>query len=144
MILGKALRGCAAGTALVIAGCGGGGVSSGGGGGGKSTPLLITTTALPKAVTGSPYQVKMQASGGEAPYSWSLGAGSSLPPGLGLQSDGSIAGTATAGCYSVWFPQFVVRDATAHTAGVGLELDCVAPLAFSSTTLPETGSSTFA
>jgi Putative Ig domain len=130
---------------LMIAGCGGGGgISSGGGGGGAQlTPVVITTTTLPKSVTGSAYNLKMQASGGKAPYSWSLGPPpgsntvSNLPPGLSLLSDGTITGTATAGCYSVWLPQFVVQDAAAQKARIGLELDCVVPLALSSTTVPD-------
>lgn len=149
MILREALKATAV-TAtlqavLMIAGCGGGGgISTGGGGGGGGlTPLVITTTTLPKSVTGSTYNLKMQASGGKAPYSWSLGPPpgsntvSNLPPGLGLLSDGTITGTATAGCYSVWFPQFVVQDAAAQKARIGLELDCVAPLALSSTSVPD-------
>jgi hypothetical protein len=128
---------------LMIAGCGGGGISGGGGGGGGSTPLVIITAALPKTVTGSTYNVKLQASGGKGPYSWSLGPPpgsntvSSLPPGLSILTDGTITGTAAAGCYSVWFPQFVVQDAAAQTARIGLELDCVSPLALSSTSLPD-------
>ena len=44
---------------------------------------------------------------------------------------------ATAGCYLVWFPQFVVQDANSQSARVGLELDCVAPLSLSSNPLPD-------
>jgi hypothetical protein len=131
-------------VALMIAGCGGGGgISGGGGGGGGLTPLVITTATVPKTVTGSTYNMKMQATGGKAPYSWSLGPPpgsnvvSSLPPGLSLLSDGTITGSAAAGCYLVWFPQFVVQDAAAQTARIGLELDCVAPLTLSSASLPD-------
>ncbi|HXT24047.1 MAG TPA: putative Ig domain-containing protein [Candidatus Eisenbacteria bacterium] len=129
---------------LIIAGCGGGGISGGGGGGGGgSTPLVITTATLPKSVTGSAYNVKLQASGGKGQYSWSLGPPpgsntvSSLPPGLSLLTDGTIRGTAAADCYSVWFPQFVVQDAASQTARIGLELDCVPPLALPSNALPD-------
>ena len=129
---------------LIVAGCGGGGFSTGGGGGGgQPTPLNISTTTLPKSVTGSMYNSKMQASGGKPPYSWSLGPPpgsntvSSLPPGLNLLSDGTITGTATAGCYLVWFPQFVVQDAAGQKARIGLELDCVAPLSVSTTSVPD-------
>src|SRR5262249_11136635 len=46
-------------------------------------------------------------------------------------------GTAAAGCYLVWFPQFVVRDSASRTATTGLELDCVAPLSITSAVLPD-------
>ena len=129
---------------LMIVGCGGGSASGAeGGGGGTLTPLAITTAALPKAVTGSPYTAKLQATGGKPPYAWNLAlfpgqtAASVLPAGLSFASDGTISGTASV-CYSViWVPQFVVQDAASQTAGVGLELDCVAPLAFASSSLPD-------
>src|SRR5256885_1213314 len=125
----------------IISGCGG--ASGAEGGGGTLTPLAITTTALPKAVTGSAYSARIQATGGKLPYTWRLAlfpgqtASDVLPTGLSFASDGSISGTPAAGCYSVWFPQILVQDAASQTAGIGLELDCVAPLAFSSSTLPD-------
>jgi subtilisin family serine protease/ABC-type amino acid transport substrate-binding protein len=57
-------------------------------------PLSITTTALPDATDTQPYSTVLEASGGRAPYTWSLTAGS-LPLGLTLNSDGSITGTPT-------------------------------------------------
>lgn len=107
------------------------------------SPLTITTAVLPKAVTGTPYSTTLQATGGTPPYTWALAlfpgqtAASVLPAGLAFASNGTISGTATAGCYSVWFPQFSLQDAAGRTAGVGLELDCVAPLTFSSSLLPD-------
>jgi len=125
--------------ALTLLGCGGGST----GGGGPVTPLTVTTTSLPKAVTITPYTTKLQATGGTPPYTWTLAlfpgqtAASVLPAGLALVSDGTISGTAAPGCYITWFPQFAVRDAAGQTGGVGLELDCVAPLTFSSNLLPD-------
>ncbi len=55
-------------------------------------PLTITTTSLPNATVGSPYSATLDASGGTAPYSWTVTAGS-LPSGLNLSSNGVIAGT---------------------------------------------------
>lgn len=60
-----------------------------------------------------------------------------LPAGLGFASDGTISGTAAPGCFITWSPQFAVHDAAGETAGAGLELDCVAPLTFSSSLLPD-------
>lgn len=49
----------------------------------------------PNASVGVPYAFALSASGGQAPYTWSLAQGS-LPPGLTLASDGVISGVPTA------------------------------------------------
>jgi hypothetical protein len=62
--------------------------------------LAIVTASLPRAVTSTPYQALLQATGGMTPYAWSL-AGGALPPGLTITSTGSIVGTTTiAGSFS--------------------------------------------
>jgi len=127
---------------VTFLGCGGGG-SSTSGPPPPPTTLAVATTSLPKAVTGTPYTTRVQATGGTPPYAWSLAlfpgqtAASVLPAGLAFASDGTLSGTAAPGCYSTWAPQFLVNDAAGKTAGVGLELDCVAPLTFSSTVLAD-------
>jgi len=71
-----------------ITGCGG---SSGGGT--TVTPLSIATTSLANGTAGTAYTATLSASGGTAPYSWSLTAGH-LPAGLALNGmSGSITGT---------------------------------------------------
>ena len=128
-------------TSLTFSGCGGG--SSSGPPPPPPSPLTVTTGSLPKAVTGTPYSTRLQATGGTPPYTWSLAlfpgqtAASVLPAGLGFASDGTISGTAAPGCFITWSPQFAVHDAAGQTAGAGLELDCVAPLTFSSSLLPD-------
>lgn len=63
----------------------------------------ITPTTLPRPVAGKGYSIVLSASGGSAPYSWSVASGA-LPPGLTLTGDGvdaTLSGTAsTAGVYS--------------------------------------------
>ena len=55
--------------------------------------LEITTTTLPTGNLGSAYSEILAASGGTAPYTWSITSGS-LPGGLGLNaSTGEISGT---------------------------------------------------
>jgi hypothetical protein len=57
--------------------------------------------ALEDALLGTPYQQALQASGGRAPYAWSVVSGS-LPPGLTLTPAGVITGSATTvGTYSI-------------------------------------------
>ncbi|CAI07389.1 hypothetical protein ebA2288 [Aromatoleum aromaticum EbN1] len=57
-------------------------------------PLAIATaTDLPGAFESRAYTTLLTASGGVPPYTWSLVAGSSLPAGLRLSSDGVLSGT---------------------------------------------------
>ena len=58
-------------------------------------PLNITTASLPDARRNKSYSRTLQATGGVAPYTWSLASGA-LPPGLSLNaSTGAISGTPT-------------------------------------------------
>jgi hypothetical protein len=60
-----------------------------------STYVSITTSALPGGTVGTPYSATLEATGGTAPYSWTVISGS-LPAGLNLASNGVITGTPTA------------------------------------------------
>lgn len=57
-------------------------------------PPVVTTASLPAGTTTVAYLQTLAASGGEAPYTWSLASGT-LPAGLTLGSDGVISGTPT-------------------------------------------------
>jgi Putative Ig domain len=58
-------------------------------------PLVITTTSLPNARRNKNYSRTLAATGGLAPYTWSVAAGS-LPPGLTLNAGtGVISGRAS-------------------------------------------------
>ena len=61
-----------------------------------NTPLslVITATSLPNGISNVAYSATLTASGGTAPYNWSV-AGGSLPPGITLSSGGIISGTPT-------------------------------------------------
>ncbi len=62
--------------------------------------LTLTPTSLPAGQIRSPYSAAIQASGGTAPYSFSLSQGS-LPNGLTLSAQGQIGGApAQAGAFS--------------------------------------------
>ncbi len=59
-----------------------------------TTPLVVTLTGPAAGTTGVAFNALLGATGGTAPYSFSVLAGS-LPPGLSLSSNGSITGTPT-------------------------------------------------
>ena len=59
-------------------------------------PVSITTTSLPNGEAGISYSQTLQATGGTAPYSWSLSSGT-LAPGLSLSVSGQISGTPSSG-----------------------------------------------
>ncbi|MBM3783294.1 MAG: hypothetical protein FJW30_02985 [Acidobacteria bacterium] len=79
-----------------------------------SNPLLITTTTLPAGAISTPYSATVVTSGGRAPLSFALGAGT-LPTGVTLnQASGAISGTPTvSGAFS---PRIDVTDADGRTA----------------------------
>jgi hypothetical protein len=54
--------------------------------------LAIATTSLPGGIQNQSYSATLTASGGTAPYTWSLATGSVLPAGLTLSSAGQITG----------------------------------------------------
>ena len=56
-----------------------------------TSALSITSTTPPVPVVGAPYSTVLQASGGIAPYAWSV-TGGPLPLGLVLESDGTLSG----------------------------------------------------
>ena len=89
--------------------------------------LAITTQSpLPRAVLGQPYSVKLQATGGLPPYTWStqlLGI-----PGMTLASDGTLSGTPAQ--QATFIPNFTVTDSKGTTATAPIELDVIAPLVF--------------
>ncbi|MHB8084341.1 MAG: C1 family peptidase [Dehalococcoidia bacterium] len=87
-------------------------------------PLNIKTTSLPDGITGIPYQAKLQATGGNPPYTWSGQAGS-LPNGIILNADGGIIGSpVTPGVYT---GLFTVTDSAQSALSIVLYLTIRAP-----------------
>ncbi|MDQ6739559.1 MAG: putative Ig domain-containing protein, partial [Actinomycetota bacterium] len=102
------------------------------------TPVSITTTSLASAFVGTPYSQTLTATGGMAPYTFSLISGT-LPAGLTLNSStGQIAGTPTAAVVNAPLT-FQVTDSTAppQTATAAFTLTVSAPpgLAIATTSL---------
>ncbi|MEN3940036.1 S8 family serine peptidase [Prosthecobacter sp. SYSU 5D2] len=73
------------------------------------TVLVTSTDPLPEGSEGAPYSTALTASGGTAPYAWTLASGS-LPAGLSLSSSGIISGVPTQPGSS----QFTLRVVDAH------------------------------
>lgn len=58
--------------------------------------LAITPSSpLPSGTAGTAYSLQFQATGGTAPYQWSVASGSTLPTGLTLSGTGLLSGTPT-------------------------------------------------
>lgn len=71
---------------------------------------ITTGSVLPQATAGIPYVATLIATGGSAPYTWSLAAGA-LPTGLTLGAGGVITGTpSTVGVF-----QFIAKAADSAT-----------------------------
>jgi large repetitive protein len=105
----------------------------------SSRVTITTSSSLPPITvnTASP-AMPLVASGGTAPYKWSLTQGSSLPPGLSLSSDGVISGTPTmAGTYNF---SIIVTDSAIPTNtatqsfSLTINLDITTPAALPSVT----------
>jgi Putative Ig domain/WD40-like Beta Propeller Repeat len=89
--------------------------SSGGDGGGSTTAFAVSTTSANFGVVGSAYTSTLAATGGTAPFTWTL-FGGVLPAGLSLNaSTGAVTGTpvAPAGNFTA---TFTVTDGTGKTA----------------------------
>ena len=108
---------------------------------------VITTKSLPIGTSGIPYSAALTATGGAAPYTWSIRTGN-LPSGLQLNStDGSISGTpstlsmTTKGSKpSTFFPFpliFQVQDSNGLSATANLPIKVENPIVIESTSLPE-------
>ena len=80
-----------------------------------SAPLMITTSVLPNGEINAAYVATLSATGGRAPYTWSLTTGA-LPTGLTLDSStGAISGTPSQAVTNTPLT-FKVADSTSPTA----------------------------
>ncbi len=98
-------------------------------------PLSVTTSSLGSATRGTPYSATVAASGGTAPYSWTVFSGS-LPTGLSLNAGtGAVTGTPTGPTGDVSFT-VRVTDAAMNIADQSLTVTVVDPLVVTTTVLP--------
>lgn len=93
--------------------------------GAVSIPLVVEPPTLPQATLGTAYgPIALAASGGTAPYTFSLDSGE-LPPGVTLTNTGILAGQPTLGTYA-----FVVKvvDAERNSGTRSYSVTCAEPL----------------
>jgi len=89
-----------------------------------AVPPTITTSSLPSGQVNSAYSGSLAASGGTAPYTWSLSSGS-LPAGLTLISSGQISGTPTASGTSLFTVKVTDSSSPAQNATANLSLTII-------------------
>jgi len=99
------------------------------------TPALsIGTTTLPPGITTAAYSQSLVATGGTAPYAWSLFSGT-LPQGITLDGSGNLTGTPSqAGSFTF---SIQVTDAVSGTASQSFTVTILAPLAIAPGLLPD-------
>src|SRR6476646_8200244 len=98
------------------------------------SPLTITSLNLPSGSIGAPYSTTLTATGGTTPYTWSRSG--TLPPGLTLNSNGTLVGTpTTAGSYGF---TAVVVDGRQNVASAAVSISIGAAGSRISITTPST------
>jgi len=111
---------------------------AGGGGGDEPTPVPVevTTASLPAGTTGVAYAATLSATGGAAPYTWSVSAGS-LPAGLSLGTDtGVLSGTPSAAGSATFTARAADSSSPQRSATRGLSIAVADPLVVTTTSLP--------
>jgi len=79
--------------------------------------VSVTPPALKDGTAGEPYSDSVTASGGAAPYTWSLFSGA-LPPGLALSSSGTVSGNPTTAGPALFAVQVTDASGAVATASV--------------------------
>jgi uncharacterized repeat protein (TIGR01451 family) len=99
-------------------------------------PVVVSTTALPGGTVGVAYSQQLAASGGVAPYSWSV-EGGSLPAGLSLSAAGVLSGTPTAAGAFAFTVEAADSESPAVSGTQALTLTVSpAPVVVSTTSVP--------
>jgi hypothetical protein len=86
----------------------------------RVTPLHSDSRKLPNIVVGVRAQLQLPVDGGNAPYRWSVAAGSSLPAGMTLSDSGVFSGSASGAGYFAFTA--AVSDAASDTVNLEFTL----------------------
>jgi len=105
-----------------------------------ANPLAFTTTSLPSGTVGTAYSATMAATGGTAPYKFTVPSG--LPLGTALMSSGALSGTPTTACNCSF--TITVTDSSAtpqkvskvFSIAVAAVTSTTTPVSFTTTSLP--------
>jgi hypothetical protein len=98
-------------------------------------PLNVTSTSVPTAVINKSYSTTLTATGGLAPFTWSIISGT-LPAGLTMSSSGVISGAATTTGSQDFTVQVTDSQTPTHAVATGaLTLKVNNPLAISTTSI---------
>ena len=89
--------------------------------------LAISTSSLPPATGEIPYGVLLEATGGAAPYTWSLVTSGTLPAGLSINSSGVISGVPYGGTGGTFNFVVQLKDAQGTTLQKSLSIVYTAP-----------------
>lgn len=88
----------------------------------SAAPLAISTENPPQATANIPYGTLLEATGGAAPYTWSLVTPGTLPTGLSLNTSGIISGTPFGGSDATFYFVAQVKDAQGTTLQKGMAM----------------------
>jgi len=99
------------------------------------TPLTVATTSLLNGILNASYASTVTATGGTAPYTWSVTSGA-LPPGLNLSTSGAITGTPTSTGVSTFMLQVADAETAPQKATAQFSITVVPPLSITTTSLP--------
>lgn len=91
------------------------------------TALAIGTSSLPAAKGNIPYGTLIEATGGAAPYTWTLITSGSLPAGLTLNTSGVISGTPAGSVDGTYNFVVQVRDAQSTVVQKAMSIAYTAP-----------------
>ncbi len=104
-------------------------------------PLAVSSASLPGGTASLPYSAQLAATGGAAPYSWSVSAGP-LPAGLSLSASGVISGTPTIAGTSSFTVQVTDSSSPPAAAVQDLAITVAAAMPLVTAVSPSSGSPT--
>jgi hypothetical protein len=98
--------------------------------------ITVTTPPLPNATVGTPYDEGLTATGGTAPYTWTVTSEAQLPPGLTIFGESIIGSPTAAGAYHFEVTVTDSSDPVRATKAVLSIIVTVPPLSITPVTLP--------